>query len=58
MKKVSKRVDFEKLRENELRREDALRLRGGRSREADDSTTIVDGGTLDEVTVQAIASVR
>ncbi len=58
MKKVSKRVVFEKLRENELTRQNSQRLRGGCSRVANDSSTTYYGGTLDEVTVQANASVR
>ncbi len=57
MKKVSKRIDFNKLTENELRRVDAVRLRGGRAQKLDNSDT-VDGSSFDEVTLLADDAIR
>lgn len=53
MKKLSEKVSFEKMNKEELEK-----LKGGNSGKVAEGTGTVDGGTLDEVTVQAVASVR
>ena len=53
MKKVSKRVSFEKMNKKEL-----TNLKGGANSKGKVAEKTYDGGTLDEVTVQANPSLR
>ncbi len=56
MKKISKRISLEKIDVRKMKKEELDKLKGGKSSKGHED--IVDGGTLDEVTVQSVASAR
>ena len=56
MKKISKRISLEKIDVLKMKKEELEKLKGGKALKSDQDT--VDAGTLDEVTVQSVASAR